>query len=92
MSDQGENGQAERRQLVATEVEKLTKHLESVGLDQAKASVGEVLEAMLVVARTHPDEGVRTEYGAALFGLWATLGTCQGILSEMADDTPDVVH
>ena len=52
MSDQGENGQAERRQLVAAEVEKLTKHLESVGLDQAKASVGEVLEAMLVVART----------------------------------------
>ena len=41
---------------------------------------------MLQVARMHPDVGVRTEYGAALLGLWTTLGTCQGMLAEMVDD------
>ncbi|MCY4081454.1 MAG: hypothetical protein OXF54_14515 [Caldilineaceae bacterium] len=82
----------ERKEMVAAEVGKLTNHLERVGLESAKARVGQVLEATMQVARLHPDESVRTEFGAALLGLWSAVSMCQGMLTKMADDGTDVVH
>ena len=92
MSDSMNGSEAEHIVLVEPEVSKLSDHLESIGLDVVKEGAGETIEAMLVVARNHTDEREKAEYGAALLGLWTSLRLCHGLLAEMSDDTPDVVH
>lgn len=79
----------EQREIVAAEVGKLSSYLERIGMDSAKASIGKILEAMMKVARLHPDESVRTQYGNALLGLWAAISTCHRMLAEMNDDNDD---
>ena len=76
-----------RAELVLAEMERLSKHIEEVGIDKVKAGLGEVFEAMFVVALTHPDESMRVLYGTALTQLWASASMCRDMLESMADDT-----
>ena len=63
-------------ELVLAEMERLSKHLESVGIDRVKAGLGEVFQAMFVVARSHPNEATRVLYGAAVTQLWTSASMC----------------
>lgn len=92
MAEQNASDARERAELVARAVEKLTAHLESVGLDAARVKLAEVFETTWVLARTHPDEDVRTGFGVALLDMWSSVEACQAMLAEMVDDTSDVVH
>ena len=87
MATQPNDEESERDELVLAEMEQLSKHLEAVGIDKVKAGLGEVLEAMFVVARTHPDESMRVLYGAALTQLWTSASVCRDMLERMADQT-----
>ena len=71
------------------EMERLGKHIESVGMDATRVKLTEVFEAMFVMARSHPDESVKTEYGEALLGMWACVETCHEMLASSMDDDTD---
>ena len=59
-------------------------------MDAARVRMTEVFEMVWTVARTHPDAAVRTEFGEALVGLWASSEAAHDMLQQVAGD--DVVH